>query len=112
MIERTIIGYLKNTLNLPAYAEVPEYPPRRFVLVEKTGGARPNYIWNATLAVQSYGESMEDTMELNEQVKAAMFAAPAELSSVSAVRLNSDYNWTDPDTKKYRYQAVFDVVHY
>ena len=35
-----------------------------------------------------------------------------ELNDVSDVSLNSDYNYTDTETKEYRYQAVFDIRHY
>ena len=34
------------------------------------------------------------------------------LDEVSKVSLNSDYNFTDAATKRYRYQAVFDIIHY
>lgn len=33
-------------------------------------------------------------------------------SEVSGVYLNADYNFTDVETKEYRYQAVFDIFHY
>ena len=35
-----------------------------------------------------------------------------ELDEVARVDLNTNYNYTDPETKQPRYQAVFDVVHY
>ena len=34
------------------------------------------------------------------------------LNSISKIKLNSDYNFTDTETKEYRYQAVFDINHY
>ena len=36
----------------------------------------------------------------------------AALSGISRARLNSDYNFTDPAKKHYRYQAVFDLVYF
>jgi len=36
----------------------------------------------------------------------------ADESEVCKCSLNSDYNFTDTATKKYRYQAVFDLVHF
>ena len=30
---------------------------------------------------------------------------------VSACDCNSDYNYTDPETRDYRYQAVFDITY-
>ena len=35
-----------------------------------------------------------------------------EKPEIAACRLNSDYNFTDTAKKKYRYQAVFDLVYY
>ena len=32
-------------------------------------------------------------------------------NSVSAVRLNSDYVFNNTQSKRYRYQAVFDVIY-
>ena len=34
------------------------------------------------------------------------------LDDISKVSLNSDYNFTDPDTKRYRYQAIFNIWYY
>ena len=35
-----------------------------------------------------------------------------ELDSISKCELNSDYNFTDTQQKKYRYQAVFNLTYY
>ena len=56
-------------------------------------------------------DSMYAAAKLNEEVKAIMKGI-IELPEVSSCRLDSDYNFTDTATKKYRYQAVFDLVHY
>lgn len=111
MIEKTILGHLSAALDVPCYMERPPHAPDRFVLLEKTGESRENYISTAILAVQSYAPHMMEAAELNEQVKAAMFEA-VRLAGVAAVRMNSDYNFTDTAMRGYRYQAVFDVTHY
>ena len=51
-------------------------------------------------------------MKLNEKVKEAMDELPWELDSVTRSKLNSDYNFTDTATRKYRYQAVYDITYY
>ena len=48
---------------------------------------------------------------LNEELKEVVNNM-VELKEISAVRLNSDYEFTDLDTKHYRYQAVFDITTY
>lgn len=111
MIEKIVRDYLSDSLSVSVYMEVPANPPDSFVLVEKTGSSRANRINRATLAVQSWADSLLEACRLNEQVKLAMDDFPG-LDEISACRLNSDYNFTDPTTKHYRYQAVFDLVFY
>lgn len=112
LLEAFVIGKLSDSLSVPVYAEIPDaYPQTGFVIVERTGSWKSNHVPGATLALQSYGETLLGAMQLNESVKAAMEAMAAE-PEIGACRLNSDYNWSDPQTKRYRYQAVFDVTYY
>ena len=111
MIEIDILQYLDNELDVPVFMEEPEVQPGRYVLIEKTAGGKENHICRATLAIQSYAESMLEAAELNERVKKAMDDA-AILPVVGKSQLNSDYNFTDTETKRYRYQAVYNLVHY
>lgn len=82
-----------------------------FVVLEKTGSSRQNYIRRATLAVQSYAPTLLLAAQLDDRVIEAMLALP-KLDRVAACRLERDYNFTDTETKKYRYQAVFAVTYY
>lgn len=114
MIEETILNYLNNSddLGAPVYMEIPETPPARFYLLEKTGGALNNHISSSTFVIQSYGESLYDTADMNSEIKEVMIYGLIEEDEIVSVNLNSDYNYTDTQTKRYRYQAVFDIVHY
>ena len=115
IIEVTICDYLENILSIPTYLERPVNPEGEYILVEKTGSSRQNCINQAMIAVQSIVSSRSGSMlrasEINELVKAAMYDLPF-LDEVASCRLNSDYNFTNTDTAEYRYQAVFDVIHY
>jgi len=111
MIEKTVCDYLNDVMGLPAFWEKPEDMPEEFLIVEKTGGSVSDRIMSATIAIQSYAGSMYRAAEINEAVISAMENL-TEMSEVSGVRLNSDYNFTDTTTKQYRYQAVFDITHY
>lgn len=111
MIEAIIIQYLNETLGLPVYAEVPAKAEKEFCIVEKTGSSTQNYIRSATVAVQSYSDSLLKAAKLNERVIRAMEELSG-LEEVSSCDLNSDYNYTDTSTKRYRYQAVFDITHF
>ena len=110
MIEQIVLSYL--SAHIPAYMEMPEAPPDApFVLIEKTKGSAKNRILHATVIVQSYGKSLLEAAETNERVKALMENI-IELDEISKISLNSDYNFTDTASKRYRYQAVFDITHY
>lgn len=111
MIEETILDYLSEKIQVMVRMEEELDMPDEYVLVEKTGGGKTNHIRRATIAVQSYADSLYRTMQINEEVKEAMEDIVA-LDEISRCTLNSDYDYTDTTRKKYRYQAVFDIVHY
>lgn len=110
MIERTVIEYLQSHIEIPCYLEIPLKPPDRFVVLEKTGSSVSNLINTATIAIQSYGKTLAETIDLNENIKETM-AGIINLDEIGGCHLNSDYNFTDTQTKKYRYQAVFDITY-
>lgn len=106
-----ILNYLTDYLSVPAFLEHQKNEPKRFVIFEKTSSAKSNHLPSATFAFQSYAESMYEAAKLNEEVKIVV-ESMIELDEISGIRLNSDYNFTDTETKRYRYQAVFDINHY
>lgn len=110
-IEGYVISYLSSVLDVSVSSLVPRPTPSSFVTIEKTGSRISNYIQSATLAVQSWGDSQEEAMILNEQVKAALSAMDNN-AEISSVQCDSDYNFTDESTKHYRYQAVFTIVYF
>lgn len=110
MIEKILYDFLTECLTVPVYLEKRE-TSGRFVVIEKTGSANTNRLDSATFAMQSYGDSMYEAAALNEQLKDVMQDA-LTLDEIASVNLNSDYNFTDTTTKKYRYQAVYDLTYY
>ena len=110
MIETTVLNYLSEELAEPCYMEVPAEPPATFVVIDKTGSSRLNLVNEATLAIQSYAATKAQAAELNERVKSAMDNI-ITLADIGGVRLNSDYNFTNTQTKKYRYQAVYVLTY-
>ena len=115
MIELTIKTYLSQRL-AEAGIEVglelpPGKDPAKYVVIEKTGSSKTNRLPNATLAIQSYGPTLYDAASLNESIKTIMEEA-VSLDDISKVSINSDYNFSDPDTKRYRYQAIFQIWYY
>lgn len=110
MIETIVLRYLEERTQLPCYLEVPEQPDAEYIIIEKTGSGCTNHIERATFAVRSCSRlSLLRAAEINELVKEAMDALP-ERPEVFRSALNSDYNYTDTETKTYRYQAVYDIT--
>ena len=114
MIEETIINWFNQAhgAGLPkAYMMRPEDEPRKYILVEKTGSSKQNHIKASTFAFQSYAPTLLEAAELNEQVKETV-EGMIELDEITAISLNSDYNFTNTANKQPRYQAVYNITHY
>lgn len=110
MIEKEILDYLTAELpSVPVYVEVPRTPPSVYVVIDKTGSSERNRLRTATLAVQSIAPSMYEAASLSESVISALKSA--EIENVFGISLDSDYNFTDTETKEHRYQAVFDITY-
>lgn len=111
MIELIIMNHLKGRLDVPVRLEHPSPATGTYVLIEKVGSGRTNQLENSTIAFQSYADSLYEAASLNQRLKIAVFSL-LECDEISRIDLNSDYNFTDTETKRYRYQAVFDIYHY
>lgn len=111
MIEEKVREYLEDKLDIPVRMEEEPGLPEEYVLIEKTGSGEEKHIASATLAIQSYSGSLYGAAILNEKVKEAMKKI-VEMDDISKCQLNSDYNYTNTTRKKYRYQAVYDMVHF
>ena len=85
--------------------------PESYVIFEKTSSRKRDYANSATFAFQSYTPTLYSAAILNEEVKTAV-ESMIELDEISGINLNSDYNFTDTETKEYRYQAVFDINYF
>lgn len=111
MIEIVIKKFLDENLKVPSFFEHTKNLPESFVIIEKTGSGGSDYVHSATFAFQSYAPSLQKAAELNETVKKTVEQL-VTVNEVSGVHHNSDYNFTDTETKKYRYQAVYDINYF
>ncbi len=111
MIEIIIRENLQNKLTEPVGLEKQSAGTGSYVVIEKTSSGKINHLPTATIAFQSYGNTLYNAAELNERVKQAVESL-IELDEIRGIDLNSDYNFTDTTTKEYRYQAVYDIRYY
>lgn len=115
MIETKIKEFLESKLSVPVLMEIPKNPASSFVIIEKTGGTQEEFINSSILTIQSYAPSLYEAALLNDEVKEWILdgiKGLITLEDVTSVNLNSDYNFTDSSEKRYRYQALFEIVHY
>lgn len=114
MIEEIVRAHLIDEIELPVYLEEPARPPRKYMLIEKVGSSdgAAHRVGKAMITVQSISaQSLSSAALLNEEVKQAMWKLEAD-NRVTKVRCNSDLNYTDPETHRYRYQALFEITYY
>lgn len=115
MIEDKVRAFLESKLNIPVLMEEPKEPSKNMVIIEKTGGSQNNLLSSSILAIKSYAPSKYEAAELNDDVKHWMLdgiEGLITLDEVTSVNLNSDYDFTDTTSKRYRYQAIFEIFHY
>lgn len=108
--ELIVLRHLTSCLEVPVAFEISEdlKDSKSYVIVQRIGGSVDDHIHSASFALQSVAGSMLEACMLNEKVKEAMDSL-IESPDVSKVVLDSDYEYTDTATKRYRYQAVYDL---
>ena len=111
MIEVILCSVLEEQLSVPVMMEAPEEKPASYVVLQKTGSNRRNRIDHATVAIQSVAATLYEAAALNERVKEVMDQLPYLAVNVFGSQLNSDYNFTDIESKERRYQAVYDITY-
>ncbi len=111
MIEIIVRNKLEELLNIPVFLEQPIDKPSKYLLIERKGMGEENHLGGSLFMLQSYAESMYESASLNKAVINA-FKSLIFLDEMVSIGLNTDYIFTDVESKKYRYQAIFDVKHY
>ena len=109
-IEKIVIDYLKNKLNIPAYAEKPENAPDEYLIVERVGGSISNFIRMSEISVRCISTTMYNASVLNDKVISAMLDID-DCNPISHCSLEEDSNYTDTTTKRYRNRSIFKVVY-
>ena len=112
LIEATVIGYLSSALQTNnVYAERPIDLPEEYYIIEKTAAGEENHIQKDTVAVQSISSvSLLNAATMSKAAEKAMKAI-ISIAGIGKCQLNSAYNFTNPETREYRYQAIFDLTY-
>lgn len=108
MIEIIVRDHLSKNFIIPVHTERPVSPPKTYILIQRVGGKCRCGISKAMIAVHSIAPSMQKAAELNAKIQAAM----KELGgNVGAVDINATSNYTNTQTKEYRYQTLFQITY-
>lgn len=110
MIEKIVLDYLSSKLDIPIYLEEPKEKPKKYIVLENTGTSG-KYIKTCLMAIKSYDETLYKTAKLDFEVQKVMHQI-IELNQITKCEMNSSYNYTDTETKRYRYQSVYDIFFY
>jgi hypothetical protein len=111
MIETVVYEFMRSSLDVPVYMEIPKTnEAEQYVVIERVGLRVANHVYTASIAFQSYAGRMADAAALDETVRHTV-EAMAELPDIGGVHLESNYNFTDTSTKQYRYQCIFGVTY-
>lgn len=111
MIELIVLRYLESVLNIPILTEANNKEQEEFITIEKLGGGMENHLYFSTISIQSYSDTKYHAAMLSKKVIEAM-GGLVKLDDISKVRLVNDYDFTDTEMKRFRYQAIFEIIHY
>ena len=110
MIEIKLRDYLKKNLDIDVRLEKPVELPARFIKIERIKTGEQNQIGRCRFAVQSYGESLYETIKLNEKVL-CIIRDFVNVKNISRIEIVDSYNFTDITNKRERYQLITDIYY-
>lgn len=110
-IESILAEYLSARLSVPVAADVPEDKPSSFVSFERTGGGFGSIVLDSPMvAVQCWADTRSEAKALAYEVDDLIRRMPGVYHNVADASRNSLYNFPDPNSRKARYQIVFEFI--
>lgn len=110
-VEASLVSWLPGAVGTPAYAQVPDPRPERFLLVERTGGICRIGIDYPTVEVQAWAPTAYEASQLALAVRDAMLTRAVEVPQIRHVDVGSGpYPAPDSDSRNPAYQVVFNMV--
>lgn len=110
MIEETVIKYLNNQLDIPAYMEEPKTKPDEYVVLQAIDNGRINLISAVTFNIRCYSTSLYKAAVRCQEVKTAMYDIVA-LDNVSSSKCGGGGEAIDSTTKRYAYDCIFNLYY-
>lgn len=109
MIEAKVISYLCEC-GFDAFAEEPAKKPKEYVVVRMVDASRTNHIDACSIYLECVSDSMLNAAKYCNDVKNKMYDF-VSVDGISSCRLSGSGKNIDTQQKKYRYEAVFNIVY-
>lgn len=106
-----LVALIPEKVGCPAFAEVPERLPHRFVTVERTGGGSTLGVDRPALAMQVWGEGNADAARPALELRDWLVTRCAlEVPQVCRCTVEGLYSFPDPSQRRSRYQLSVYLV--
>ena len=111
MIEKKILDYLNDNMEVPAYMEYPENAELPFIVIEMTSGYSADHLMITTFVMDTYDTSMYKTALLNDSLISTMRKWVEKDHTIARVDIKNNYHDSNTATKEYRYKLVVDITY-
>lgn len=101
---------LDKAIGYRVYAQVPATHPDSFVTVERTGGAIDAFVDSPTFAVQAWAPTKAAAAGIAANLAQAIDRWPVLDLAVADARVDSLYDFADPDSRSQRFQLTVHAV--
>lgn len=113
-VEAMVIKWLNDTLaDYHASSDTPKTLPKRYILVERTGGAREAMLGdNAEILIEIYDKGLRsDCSEMANWIADHVHQLAEVYDNITIAKVNSVIALDDNDKQYHRYQIYVDVFH-
>lgn len=112
MIEAIIRRELEKLLNVKVYLEIPDTPPKSFIVFQSSGESKTNKLPMATFQFDSYAETNQKATELDDLLIDALERVAETCDEIRGIEQTSGSMRNNTITKKYRHSTIFDIWYY
>lgn len=113
-IEAIVISWLNDLVDgYPASSDTPKTLPKRFILVERTGGGREQLVGDAAeILIEVYDkDSRADCSEIANYIGDHIRQLTENYTDITRAEINSILSLDDTTKQYHRYQIYCDIFH-
>lgn len=107
--ERVVAKYIKENTGIETYLKVPEVYPAKFVTISRSGSSADKFFKRVQLTAQVWAQTRAKAAQLADNAESAIYDLDS-ITNVFKVECGGFYEWTDPESKMNRYQAIIYIT--